>query len=382
MKKKVLYVITKSNWGGAQRYVFNLATALPRDEFEVAVAFGGTGVAHSSTGELASRLALENIPTSYIRTFVRDVALLNDLHAVRELYLLFKKEKPDIVHLNSSKAGGVGALAARMAGVKKIIFTSHGLAWDEDRGQVATFLMYFFSRITFLLCHQVIVISKDNLERTQPYSSNKFVLIHNGLPTLQFDARERSRVALALRVGLVEDGNTFWIGTVAELTRNKGLPYLLDAAKLLHKEGRIFHLFILGNGEEEHALKKQIIENALEEVVHLAGFVPDAYRYDLAFDVFTLTSTKEGLPTVLLEAGQAGRAVVASDIPGTLDIIDDTKTGLLSRSKDPSDIARNIAQLMDDALLRETLGHTLQEKVAREFSIETMVNKTKEVYAA
>ena len=382
MKRKVLYVITKSNWGGAQRYVYNLAAAMPRDEFEVAVALGGTGRSGSGVGELATRLMAASIPTLYISSFARDVSLLSDIRATRELYRLFKQEKPDIVHLNSSKAGGVGALAARMAGITKIVFTSHGLVWDEDRGPLARFCIYLLSRFTFLLCHQVIVISNDNLARTSRFAYKKFVLIHNGLSELQFETRERARMSLALRLGLVEQESSPWIGAVAELTRNKGLSYLIDAAKLLIREGRTFHLCIIGQGEEAHALQKQIHEADIEASVHLAGFIPDAYRYNKAFDIFVLSSVKEGLPTVLLEAGQAGLAAVASNIPGSLDIIEDAKTGLLASAKNATDMANKIRLLIDDAPLRAKLGSALQEKVSKEFSLDRMVQKTIELYRA
>ena len=365
--KKVLFVITKSNWGGAQRYVYNLSVALPKDIFEVAVALGGTGEAGSSAGELASRLKTAGVPTFYIPAFARDVSLLSDISAARELYTLFKKERPDVVHLNSSKAGGVGALAARLAGVPNIIFTSHGLAWDEDRNIFAKMFIYIFSRLTFLLCHKVITISEDNYQRVRAcvLCRKKIHLIHNGLPELQFETRERARVSLALKVGLHEGGDDFWMGTIAELTRNKGLSYLIDAAKILKDIGKVFHLFIIGSGEEEQNLKNQIKKLGLESCVHLVGFVSDAYRWDKAFDLFTLTSVKEGLPTVLLEAGAVGVPVVATNIPGVRDIIEDGKTGLFAEVKNPQDIAEKIKRLMDDVTLRTTLAQNLQQKVSQ-----------------
>src|ERR1043166_2713598 len=119
-KRKVLYVSRKANWGGAKRYVFDLATSLPKDEFDVAVAYG-------QPGRLAEELQKAGIKTHPILSLQRDVSLGVDIKSFFELYRLFKKERPDVVHLNSSKAGGVGALAARLAGIKNIIFTVHGL---------------------------------------------------------------------------------------------------------------------------------------------------------------------------------------------------------------------------------------------------------------
>ncbi len=389
--KKCLLVITKSNWGGAQRHVYNLATTLPKEEYLVSVAFGGTGVAESAPGELAERLATAKIPTHYVRAFARDVSLWSDLRALVEIISLFRQEQPDVVHLNSSKAGGVGALAARIAGIKKIIFTSHGLAWDEDRSPFAKKLIKLFSWCTFALCHAVITITQDNFDRVRalPGCSKKVVLVRNGLPTLSFEVRERARVSLALKTGLVEhsDAGSIWIGTIAELTKNKGLPCLIGAAKLLaeHSDtrrfgGQRFHIFIIGGGEQEEMLRSLIIENNLAHCVHLVGFISDAYRYDRAFDIFTLTSVKEGLPTVLLEAGQAGTPVVASDIPGAREIVTDSESGLLFPTKDAAALAEQLTLLINDPALRSRLAKNLQQKVTSQFSIAQMVEETEGIY--
>ena len=127
-KKKILYVITKSNWGGAQSYVYTLATAAKDAGADVAVAFGGTGGAGATTGRLELELQKVGIRTVFVKSFMRDISFFKEFRVLGELVRIFKTERPDIVHLNSSKAGGIGALAARLAGVGRIVFTSHGLA--------------------------------------------------------------------------------------------------------------------------------------------------------------------------------------------------------------------------------------------------------------
>ena len=177
-KKKVLYVITKGNWGGAQRYVFDLATGLPKDEFEVAVALGEPALSAGKPGLLADKLKSASVMIYYISSLGRDVSFGKDTTSFFELYRLFKKEKPDIAHLNSSKAGGVGALAARLAGVHKIIFTAHGWPFWEQRNFLMRGAIWFFSWLTALLSHTVIVISDYDLRvaRRMPFTSSKFWL--------------------------------------------------------------------------------------------------------------------------------------------------------------------------------------------------------------
>lgn len=353
--KKVLFVVTKSNWGGAQRYVFDLATHLPKQDFEVSVAFGQEGL-------LAKRLREAGVKTFPIASLQRDVAVGADFKSYFELYRLFKKEKPDVVHLNSSKAGGVGALAARMSGVPKIIFTSHGLAWDEDRNIFAKMFIYLASQLTFALCHSVITISEDTHRR-----AHGSVLIYNGRAPVPLLARAEARATLMLPT----EGLT--VGANGELTRNKGYRYLLDAVKLVKSPATFV---IVSDGEERVALEQRIARESLP--VRLAGFVPDAARLLAAFDIFVMPSVKEGLPYVLIEAGHAGLPVVASDIPGITDVIGDV--GLLVPAKDPTSLAQALEKLLSDPALRQTLGKKLQERIQKEFSLDRMVKETAVLY--
>lgn len=374
---KILFVITKSNWGGAQAYVHTLATAYQARGMQVAVALGGTGAAGADTGRLADALRAAGVPIHILPSFTRDVSLTRELRALSELFQLFRKERPTVVHLNSSKAGGLGALAARLAGVPRIVFTSHGLAYDENRPLPARALIWLSTWITFLLTHRVIVISRDNFDRARklPFCRRKIRLVHNGIAPLDLKERDVARARLAPdspRSGL-------WIGTIAELTRNKNLASLIDAAALLKKRGHSFTLCIIGQGEEAAALESQIMRQNLGDSVHVAGFIPDANTLLRAFDIFTLVSTKEGLPYVLLEAAEASCAVVATAIPGTTDIVD-ARTGILVAPKDAANIADALETLLTNPEQRQALGHALHDKVRRDFSIAGMLEGVRATY--
>jgi glycosyltransferase involved in cell wall biosynthesis len=173
---------------------------------------------------------------------------------------------------------------------------------------------------------------------------------------------------------------TLWLGTIAELTRNKGLSYLIEALALLKKKGHDLTTVIIGRGEERANLEALVARHGLSEHVHFAGFVPNANTYLRAFDLFVLPSVKEGLPYVLLEAGQAACAVVGSNISGVTDIIDND-TGLRFPPKDAGALADALLKLITDRHLREKLGDALNEKVAREFSRERMFTETEKIYA-
>ena len=375
-RKKILYVITKSNWGGAQTYVYTLATYFKKEGSRVAVALGGTGQARANAGLLAEKLADADIQTIFVQNFMRNISLLRECKAFFELVRIFKKEAPDIVHLNSSKAGGIGALAGRIAGVQKVVFTSHGLAYDEDKDPLTRLFRWLATWLTFMFAHQVILISKDTFERARrmPLCGRKVHLVYNGTPPIEFSTREEARAALCK-----EARDEFWVGTIGELTRNKGLSYLIDAAAILKKRGLPFTLCIIGEGEDRAALATSIAKNDLEQQVRLLGFVPHAAARLKAFDIFPLTSIKEGLPYVLLEAGAAGCAVVASRIPGATDIVD-RETGILVEPRDPAAIADAIETLMRDPRYRQSMREKLRARVNERFSTQKMAQGIAEVY--
>src|SRR3990167_9882253 len=150
----VLFLITKAAWGGAQRYVYDLATHLP-PEFEPIVACG-------TSGKLANDLLHADIGGRQIPSLGRDVAVISDIKSFFEIWKCIREVRPDVVHLNSSKAAALGAIAARIAGVQRIVFTVHGWPFNEKRGAIVRAFIYYVSMFTVLLSHAVIVVSKSD----------------------------------------------------------------------------------------------------------------------------------------------------------------------------------------------------------------------------
>lgn len=377
MKKRILLVVTKSNYGGAQRYVFDLATHLPIEQFEVAVAFGPGP--DGKPGRLSKMLDGKGIRTILVPELGRDVDLTGDWRAFRALSALFESERPDIVHLNSSKAGGLGALAARLKKVPRIVFTSHGLAFDEDRLFIPKVLISLATWATMLLAHVTIAISNSTFERARrmPFLWKKVVLVHNGIETPAFLSPSDARKELSALDPDMPD--SLWIGSVGELHPNKNYASMIDAMAYMAPET---HLVLLGDGEMREALAARAREKSVSERVHLLGYVPDAAKYLRAFDAFVLPSTKEGLPYVLLEAGYAYVPVVATDIPGMRDVILDNFTGLLVPPDDPHALATALGHVLRDATLSRSLSDELLKRIQKTFPLDRMIEKTVASYTA
>lgn len=372
---KILYVITKGNWGGAQKYVFELATHIPHPDFEVKVACG--------EGEtLPEKLKAAWVPVIELPRLGRDVSIVNDTAVFFNLISLFKKERPDIVHLNSSKIGGIGALAARIAGIKKIIFTVHGFAFNENRPWIQKKIIAFISWLSIVLCTDVIFISEQErtIAITWPGVKNKAHHIYNGIASPQFLKREEARQHLAEHINqpLSLFENNYIVGTIGELTENKGyrfaLPALKDIPNILY--------IIIGQGEQYERLKEMVRTQGLSNKVFFAGFIPDASTLLKAFDLFLLPSLKEGMPYVLLEAGFAQTPVIATDVGGVREIISDQKSGIIIPARNADALKKALVEAMKHKDLLGAYSQSLHEHVTKNFTLSKMVDETVYLYSS
>ncbi|MCE9643703.1 glycosyltransferase [Candidatus Parcubacteria bacterium] len=370
MSKKILFVITKSNWGGAQRYVFNMARAMHEKGYEVSVAAGTAGL-------LADRLREINIPFRAISGMGRDMRpLSSDIRAFFSLARIIREEKPDILHLNSSKAGGMGALLGRILSVPRIIYTAHGWPTREKRFFLSRLLITFFSWLTAAFAHTVIAVSRADQEEASawPFMRKKLVTIHNGVEAPMLLPREEAQQELG-----IENKDAWQLGTIAELHPNKNLSAaILAVAGYNETHTKKIEYTIISDGEERERLEHLIAEKNIGDFVRLAGFRKNATSLLSAFDAFLLPSIKEGLPLTLLEAGFAGLPTIATTTGGIPEIIEQRETGLLLATPDTASIADALAELFNEYSTH--LGERLKEKVRADFSLERCVTDTVAVY--
>jgi glycosyltransferase involved in cell wall biosynthesis len=368
--KRVLYVITKSNWGGAQRYVFDMATAAKDQGYTVRVVSG-------REGELTDRLREAGIAVSPIPSMQRDVRLASDFKVFRELLAIVHDFKPDVIHGNSSKAGALVSLAGRVAGVRRIIFTAHGWAFNEERPFWQKLLIGFIHYLTVLLSHVTICNSEATMRdiRWMPFVGRKVAVVHHGIHPFSVLPKDEARAVLAPRLAA-----RTWIGTIAELHPVKGLDALIQAVEHVIPDFPDVGLVIIGEGQErgylEHLIK---IEGMIERVV-LAGHVQNAPQYLAALDIFVLPSHSESLGYALLEAGMAGLPAIGTTVGGIPEILEEGRTGLLVPPNDPPALYRAIERLLKNGELRSQLAEALHEKVMTEFNPEQMHAKTFELY--
>lgn len=396
MKTKILFVITKSNWGGAQRYVYDLATSLPKDSFEAIVALGGSGGRNADVGLLHKKLNENNIQTIQVRHFMRNISFFKELSSFFEIYQIIKKSRPNVVHLNSSKAGGVGALAVRLVSIisylgpkayrlaPKIIFTAHGWPFKEERQNYQKWAIYFLSWMTMLLCHKVIAVSKDDENRAPSlFVKNKITLIHNGIAPIEYRDRETARKTVFGEADISE--KNLAIGSIAELHKNKGLNFAIEAIadvkKLNADANHPIKWGIIGTGEEKQNLENLVEKLKLKDsVFFFPGYQDNASTLLSAFDLFLLPSLKEGLPYALLEAGSVGLPVIATNVGGASEVITDMETGILIRQAEVKEISYALRFFVQNPDKIREFGGKLKRRISEEFSLKKMLEQTISLY--
>lgn len=362
--QKVLFVITKSNWGGAQKYVYDLATELQARGYDVTVAAGGEG-------EMIHRLREHNVRVVSIPGAVRDVSLFKDIKLFFWLVSFFRKERPDVVHLNSSKIGGLGAVTARIARVPHIIFTGHGWAFNEDRPWIQQKIIHVIHFVTIALCHTTICVSeKTKLQLQAPtFLAKKCIVVHNGIRNILFKPAtafyEDYRTMRRERIALV---------SIGELHPSKGFDLALTY--LAHLTDISWEWFILGEGHYRQQIESLIKKHDLSSRVHLIGHTKDAAQYLESFDLFFLPSRTEALAYVAIEALQTDLPIIASDVGGIPEVLGNDPGSTLIDIRNE----KTITVLREKLLTHPSKITSGRDELRKEFSLERMVEKTIRVY--
>lgn len=374
-KKRVLFVITQSEFGGAQRFFYDLLANLDQDKYEILLASGRDG-----TVDLFETKGLATYKLNFLHRNIRPFA---DLKALWELRKLIREFQPDTLFLNSSKAGFIGSFVSKFLirnSKFKILYRIGGWSFNDPRSKLEKLVWRFLERLSARWKDVIILNNKHDFDQAIKLNikpREKLVLIYNGLDVykMEFLPREEAQLQLFRKVspqsGKIFQTKTF-IGTVANFYPPKGLEYLINTAEHFKNKDEVVFL-ILGEGPEREKLEKSIKEKGLDKKVFLLGQLPDAHRFMSAFDIFVLPSVKEGFPWVVIEAMAAKLPVVATRVGAIPEIIEDDKNGMLVEPGNPEQIASRINDLLASDHLRQELGIQAHQTVLFKFPLEKMV---------
>ncbi len=355
---KILLLITRAELGGGQTHVVDLLRGL-RDEFEVELATGETGYLTEAAEELG-------IPAHVIPDLVQPMRPLQDLRAFWQCYRLIRKVRPDVVHTHTSKAGVIGRLAARLAGVPAI-FTAHTWCFAEGTSWKWKAVGIPAERIAARCAEQIITVSEANRELAMHHriaAPDKFVTVHNGIADSprQANPGEKSLPRIVM---------------VARFSEQKAQGLLIDAVAQIRAP---FRLLLVGDGPLRAAVERQVAKLNLGDRVSFLGQRMDIAEILASSHIFALFTRWEGFPISILEAMRAGLPVVASDVNGVREAVAEGATGFLAPAGDIAIFRRRLEQLLEDNSLREKFGIAGRQRFEKEFTVEAMLLRTAGIY--
>jgi len=377
-KPRLLYLITQPEWGGAQRYVFDLATSL-KDNYEITVATGRI----EKSRELLDRLEKAGIKTHVFQNLVREIRPLTDFQGFLEITLYLKTNKFDIVHLNSTKAGVIGSFSANLHSVPKIIYTVHGWVFNEPLPLWKKKVYKSAERLSAKSTTSIITLSQLDTEigiLEKIAKPEKFKQIYHGIRLSEIFDKNEAREKINEKYNLYLSPEEPVVGCVANFYKTKGLEYLISAEKKINQNIPEAKLIIFGDGALRPKFEKIINKHNLENKIFLPGPLTEAEKYLKAFDIFALPSVKEGLPYVILEAMHAQVPIVATRVGGIPEMIEDNFSGCLVTPANPEELADAIIDILENSQKAAQLSAKARQTVNEKFNFQKMIVKTRELY--
>ena len=355
---KVLLLITRAELGGGQTHVLDLLRGF-RDRFDVELGTGERGYLTDAAEELGVRCHL-------LPNLVQPIHPLRDARALLECYRLIRDVSPDIVHAHTSKAGVIGRVAARLAGVPSI-FTAHTWCFAEGASWRWKAADTPFERLAAHCATRIITVSESNrrlaLDR-EIAPPDKLITVHNGIA----DCAHRAKPG---------EGGVPRIVMVARFAEQKAQSLLVDAVAGVRQP---FRLLFVGDGSTRRAVETRVERYGLRDRVEFAGNRLDVPEILAGSHVFALFTKWEGFPISVLEAMRAGLPVVASDVNGVREAVSHWGTGFTVPAGDVTAFRKRLESLLQDASLRERMGAAGRQRFEQEFTLDRMLQRVAEVY--
>jgi glycosyltransferase involved in cell wall biosynthesis len=377
-KKRVLHIITRIVVGGAQFNTMYSCELIDENKYDVTMLAGSqTGPEGSIESDILSR----RINYVEFDELVREINPIKDFKALIRLYKYIKKNKFDIVHTHSSKAGILGRLAAFLAGTPTIIHTSHGWGFHDRMGILLRNFYITIEKLIAPITDKLIVVSDLNREKGLAAGiskESKYITIHSGIDIDMFKNKISSREKMRAEFNIKPD--EILVGNVSRLSPQKSPETFIEVAKKVTSAFSNVKFMFVGGGPFRAKCEALIEKYGLQEKVFLIGLRKDVPEVMSMFDIFTLTSLWEGLPRVLPEAMAMGIPIVATNVDGAPQAIEEGVSGYLVPLGDIDMFEERILEFIKDAPKRERFSEAASKTVASRFCVKQMVRDIEKVY--
>ena len=376
---KVARVITRLNIGGPAIHAILLTQALEDAHFTTMLVSGYTA---PTEGDMLHLAKARGVSPLMVTGLGREIDPGRDLAVLLRLYRIFREERPVIVHTHMAKAGTVGRLAARLAGVPIVLHTYHGHVFHSYFGPLKTQTFIRIERALSRVTDLILTVGERQRQEILGYgigNPDKLRSVPLGLELEPFVESPRHRGEFRAELG-VPDG-TRLVGIVGRLVPVKGHTVFLKAARLVLSRLPNVRFLIIGDGELREGLESQARDLGIDGGVTFLGWRHDLPRVYADLDLVVLSSYNEGSPVALIEAMAAGRAVVSTDVGGVSDVVSDGVNGLLVPPRDPESLAGAIVRLLSSERSLPAMGAAGREAVYPKYSINRLVSDLREIYS-
>lgn len=363
--RKIAYIITLPDLGGAQSHVYEVIRNIGEYGYSPILITG-------AEGWLTEQARAVGVTCHIVPDLVRPIAPLHDYKAVREVKKILQQECPVLVHCHSSKAGIIGRMAAHYCKIPAI-FTAHGWAFTDGVNPIKRRLYSWIENIAAYWADRIICVSEYDRNLGIKYLPNhkeKMVTIHNCIPDMPHFVRDWNKHPV---------GDVLNIIVVARFSPPKKNKKILHCLRNMLDIGLKITVTFVGSGPQLEQAKAEAKNLHLGKKAFFLGPRTDVEKLLMKFDAFLLLSNWEGFPISIIEAMRAGLPIIASDVGGIRESVDDNENGwLIDRDDDNfNNVLRNIIH-EPNALI--VAGMKSRRKYLNEFTIDKMMKKIDEVY--
>ncbi len=383
MKKKikVAHIITRLIVGGAQENTISTVTGLMKNPHYDVTLLSGPEI--GPEGTLRDKAMGKGVNLIIISQLRRNLNPVRDLLAVTQLIIHFMKNRYDIIHTHSSKAGIIARISAFLTGCPVIIHTIHGLPFHPYQSKWRNILYIFLEKICAKITDKIITVSdtmRDKALEKKIGEKELYTTIYSGMDIDSFANCSKHRNQMRQELKIKPD--ELVVGKIARLFDLKGHDFVIDCAKEISKNIPNVKFLFVGDGILKDKLIEKIHSLGMDEKFIFTGLVaPEKIPPCIScMDILVHASLREGLARALPQAMAAGLPIVAIDVDSAHEMAIDNKTGFLIPSNDQKMFVQAVIKLLRDKKLRSTLGQNGKKMVIEMFKTTFMVNKIETLY--
>jgi glycosyltransferase involved in cell wall biosynthesis len=377
---KICHVITRMIVGGAQENTLATVSGLAKKGHAVTLVSGPSFGPEGSLEPAARNSGAEFV---LIRELRRNLHPVLDSAAFFRIAALLKKERYDIVHTHSAKAGILGRLAARAASPSSVVVhTVHGLPFLPGQNSLARAGYLLSERIARHATDRFISVGRVMVEQSVAFglgTSSDYTVVYSGFP-IELYAENNDRAAVRKRLGVAD--SEFLVGMIARFFPLKGQEYLLRAFSSIAAENPGMKLLFVGDGILRPSCEALVKMLGLDDRVLFTGLVrpEEIPEYVSALDAGAHTSLREGLPRAVVQIMAGGKPAVAFDADGAREVVLDGETGFLVPPENEKTLALRLAWLAGHPEETLGMGKAAQRMALRLFSVHTMIESIENIY--